>query len=96
MRLEQEARVLRGKALSSLTLATAAFDSPHQEGRTTQVRDAGAAVDMGAVGAAHRPGTPDTGCEQPGCAGRRRPGGRLSRQPDPIGRGPGVDHRGAQ
>jgi hypothetical protein len=37
VRLKQEARVLRGKALSSLTVATAAFNSPHQEGRTTQV-----------------------------------------------------------
>jgi hypothetical protein len=37
MRLKQEARVLRGKALSSLTVATAAFNSPHEQGRTTQV-----------------------------------------------------------
>jgi hypothetical protein len=37
VRLKQEARVLRGKALSSLTVATAAFNSPHEEGRTTQV-----------------------------------------------------------
>ncbi len=37
MRLRQEARVLRVKALSSLTVATAAFNSPHEEGRITQV-----------------------------------------------------------
>lgn len=37
VRLKQEARVLRGKALSSLTVATAAFNSPHEEGRITQV-----------------------------------------------------------
>jgi hypothetical protein len=37
VKLRQEARVLRGKALSSLTVATAAFNSPHDEGRTTQV-----------------------------------------------------------
>ena len=37
MKLKQEARVLRGKALSSLTVAVAAFNSPHEEGRITQV-----------------------------------------------------------
>jgi hypothetical protein len=37
VKLKQEARVLRGKALSSLTVAVAAFNSPHEEGRTTQV-----------------------------------------------------------
>ena len=37
MKLRQEARVLRGKALSSLTNAVAAFNSPREEGRTTQV-----------------------------------------------------------
>lgn len=37
MKLKQEARVLRRKALSSLTVATTAFNSPHDEGRVTQV-----------------------------------------------------------
>jgi hypothetical protein len=37
MKLKQEARVLRRKALSSLMAATTAFNSPHDEGRTTQV-----------------------------------------------------------
>ncbi|NHT16138.1 hypothetical protein G6556_00290 [Cellulomonas sp. IC4_254] len=37
MKLKQEARVLKIKALSSLTVATTAFNSPHDEGRVTQV-----------------------------------------------------------
>ncbi|MFP3712565.1 hypothetical protein [Puerhibacterium sp. TATVAM-FAB25] len=37
MKLKQEARVLRRKALSSLTVATTAFNSPVDEGRVTQV-----------------------------------------------------------
>lgn len=37
MKLKQEARVLRGKALASLTVATSAFNSPVDEGRITQV-----------------------------------------------------------
>jgi hypothetical protein len=37
MKLKQEARVLRRKALASLTTATTAFNSPRDEGRTTQV-----------------------------------------------------------
>jgi hypothetical protein len=37
VKLKQEARVLRRKALSSLTVATTAFNSPHDEGRVTQV-----------------------------------------------------------
>jgi hypothetical protein len=37
MRLRQETRVLKRKALSSLITATEAFNSPHDEGRVTQV-----------------------------------------------------------
>lgn len=37
MKLKNEAKVLRRKALSSLRTATTAFNSPHDEGRTTQV-----------------------------------------------------------
>ncbi|MCA1984433.1 hypothetical protein [Nocardioides nematodiphilus] len=37
MKLKQEARVLHRKALSSLTVATTAFNSPVDEGRVTQV-----------------------------------------------------------
>ncbi|WP_137872705.1 DUF3644 domain-containing protein [Rhodococcus sp. Q] len=37
MKLKQETRVLRRKALSSLTVATTAFNSPNDEGRVTQV-----------------------------------------------------------
>jgi len=37
MRLRQEARVLKRKALSSLITATEAFNSPRDEGRATQV-----------------------------------------------------------
>lgn len=37
MKLKQEARVLRKKALSSLTSATTAFNSPVDDGRVTQV-----------------------------------------------------------
>lgn len=37
MKLKQEARVLLRKALASLKVAMAAFNSPHDEGRTTQV-----------------------------------------------------------
>ncbi len=37
MKLKQEARVLRKKALSSLTIATTAFNSPVEDGRVTQV-----------------------------------------------------------
>jgi hypothetical protein len=37
MRLRQEARVLKRKALSSLVKATEAFNSPHDDGRATQV-----------------------------------------------------------
>lgn len=37
MKLKQEARVLRRKALSSLTVATTAFNSPMNDGRVTQV-----------------------------------------------------------
>jgi len=37
MKLKQEARVLRNKALASLTVATSAFNSPVNEGRVTQV-----------------------------------------------------------
>lgn len=37
MRLKQEARVLQRKALASLKTATAAFNSPFDEGRTTTV-----------------------------------------------------------
>jgi hypothetical protein len=37
MRLRQETRVLKRKALSSLITATEAFNSPHDEGRATQV-----------------------------------------------------------
>lgn len=37
MKLRQEARVLRRKALSSLTIATTAFNSPHDDGRATSV-----------------------------------------------------------
>lgn len=37
MKLKQETRVLRRKALASLTVATTAFNSPNDEGRVTQV-----------------------------------------------------------
>jgi hypothetical protein len=37
MRLRQEARVLKGKALSSLVSATEAFNSPRDDGRVTRV-----------------------------------------------------------
>lgn len=37
MKLRQEARVLKGKAVSSLIATTEAFNSPHDEGRTTKV-----------------------------------------------------------
>ncbi len=37
MRLRQEARVLKGKALSSLVTATEAFNSPRDDGRVTRV-----------------------------------------------------------
>lgn len=37
MRLKQESRVLKRKALASLTWAVEAFNSPHDEGRTTRV-----------------------------------------------------------
>jgi hypothetical protein len=37
MRLRQEARVLKGKALSSLVTATEAFNSPRDDGRATRV-----------------------------------------------------------
>ncbi|SDR70509.1 hypothetical protein SAMN04488543_0127 [Friedmanniella luteola] len=37
MKLKQEARVLHRRALSSLTVATTAFNSPSDDGRVTQV-----------------------------------------------------------
>jgi len=37
VKLKQEARVLKRKAVSSLTVATTAFNSPHDDGRVTQV-----------------------------------------------------------
>ncbi|WP_433512211.1 DUF3644 domain-containing protein [Nonomuraea sp. CA-143628] len=37
MRLRQEARVLKEKAISSMVIATEAFNSPHDRGRTTKV-----------------------------------------------------------
>lgn len=37
MKLKQESRVLKGKALASLTCAVEAFNTPHDEGRVTRV-----------------------------------------------------------